>query len=96
MRSGDVVEPLQLATGDAIAYTITEGAYGTGSRVSVNYDGFVDDVAVGALVLVDGGIMGMDVVSIDGPDVACRVVDGGEMKSRRTPEHPGQERQQGG
>jgi len=83
VRSGDVVKPLQLRRGDPIVFTITEGADGTDGRLTVNYDGFVDDVAVGDLILVDGGLMSMEVKSVDGGDVVCEMVDGGEMKSRR-------------
>ena len=38
---------------------------------------------MGDRVLVDGGILSMDVVDVDSSSVACRVVDGGEMGSRR-------------
>jgi len=83
VRSGDVHEPLQLSRGDKVVYTISEGANGVDGRLSVNYDGFIDDVAVGDTVLVDGGIMSMEVISIDGNDVNCKVIDGGTMGSRR-------------
>lgn len=33
------------------------GATGKGGVISVNYDGFIDDVSVGDELLVDGGIM---------------------------------------
>ena len=83
VRSGDVHEPLELARGDKVTYTIEEGANGVDGRLSVNYDGFVDDVAAGDMILVDGGIMSMEVAEVDGNDVRCFVVDGGTMKSRR-------------
>ena len=34
VRSGDVHEPLQLATGDRVTFTIVEGADGSDNRVS--------------------------------------------------------------
>lgn len=83
VRSGDLTEPLQLTRGERVIFTITEGADGSGGRISVNYDGFVDDVSVGDVVLVDGGIMSMAVVAIEGPNVIADVLDGGIMKSRR-------------
>lgn len=88
VRSGDVQTPLCLKTGDRFIYSIddmriqlVEAPY----TVSINYDGFLDDVAVGDRVLVDGGILSMDVVTVDRDhgDVVCEVVDGGEMGSRR-------------
>lgn len=83
VRSGDLVEPLEMAPGDEFIFTIAEGANGTGRRVSVNYDGFIDDVSVGDTLLVDGGMQSLEIVRVEGKDVACRVVDGGTLKSRR-------------
>lgn len=89
VRSGDVPMPIRLSPGDTFVFTIHEGRvqFGDGEkhRVSINYDGFLEDVSVGDRVLVDGGILSMDVVEVDavGGDVVCKVVDGGEMGSRR-------------
>lgn len=83
VRSGDVAEPLQLAPGDAVVFTIQEGADGKDNRISVNYDEFVEDASVGDMLLVDGGIMSMEVQRITDTDVECRVVDGGTLGSRR-------------
>ena len=68
--------------GEEYTFTIAEGANGAGGRISVNYDGFIDDVSVGDTLLVDGGIQSLRIVAKDGPDVRTEVVDGGIMKSR--------------
>ena len=88
VRSGDVHTPLMLEQGDPFIFTIQEGRNQQEKapyRVSINYDEFIHDVAVGDRVLIDGGILSMDVVSIDKEhgDVMCTVVDGGSMGSRR-------------
>ena len=83
VRSGDVHEPLELEAGDGVTFTILEGANGEEGVLSVNYDGFVDDVEVGDIVLVDGGIMSMEVKGKTDTNVECSVIDGGTMKSRR-------------
>jgi len=88
IRSGDVHTPLILTAGDGLVFTIREGTTQQDEppyRVSINYDGFIDDVEVGDRVLIDGGILSMDVTRIDREhgDVVCQVVDGGEMGSRR-------------
>ena len=86
VRSGDVSTALLLQTGDTFTYTIDPSRVQLSAApytVSINYDGFLDDVAMGDRVLVDGGILSMDVVDVDSSSVACRVVDGGEMGSRR-------------
>lgn len=83
VRSGDLTQPLHLAPGEHVTFTITAGADGSGNRIGVNYDGFIDDVEVGDMLLVDGGIMSMLVKAKTDTDVLCEVVDGGAMKSRR-------------
>ena len=71
-----------LLPGDKYTFTIEEGANGANGRISVNYDGFVDDVSVGDILLIDGGINSLKILSVDGKDVVTEVVDGGMMKSR--------------
>lgn len=83
VRSGDLPEPLMMKTGDTYFFTIAAGADGKGGRIGVNYDGFIDDVAVGDVVLVDGGLLSLKVQSIKGKEVQVEVVDGGKFGSRR-------------
>ncbi|CAJ2666215.1 plastidial pyruvate kinase 2-like [Trifolium pratense] len=82
VRSGDLPQPINLTTGQEFTFTIQRGV-GTADCVSVNYDDFVNDVAVGDMILVDGGMMSMVVKSKTERTVKCEVVDGGELKSRR-------------
>ena len=84
VRSGDLSDPLELQPGDAFTFTITQKDIKTRKNtVTVNYDDFVNDVHVGDLLLVDGGMMSFEVVKIGATDVECKVVDGGVLKSRR-------------
>lgn len=71
--------------GDKYTFTTEEGANGTNNRISVNYDGFVNDVSVGDILLIDGGINSLRILSVEGRDVVTEVVDGGTMKSRYQP-----------
>ncbi|KAF5960108.1 hypothetical protein HYC85_001317 [Camellia sinensis] len=62
VRSGDVPQPIMLKEGQEFNFTIKRGV-STENTVSVNYDDFVNDVAVGDTILVDGnhGIVEIDV-----------------------------------
>ncbi|KAF7131501.1 hypothetical protein RHSIM_Rhsim09G0202700 [Rhododendron simsii] len=82
VRSGDLPQPIMLASGQEFTFTIQRGV-GTTDTVSVNYDDFVNDVEVGDMLLVDGGMMSLVVKSKTEDSVKCEVVDGGELKSRR-------------
>lgn len=50
--------------------------------VSVNYDGFAEDVNVGDELLVDGGMVRFEVIEKIGPDVKCKCTDPGLMLPR--------------
>ncbi|KAH9705185.1 Plastidial pyruvate kinase 3 [Citrus sinensis] len=82
VRSGDVPQPIILKEGQEFNFTIKRGV-STEDTVSVNYDDFVNDVEVGDILLVDGGMMSLAVKSKTKDLVKCIVVDGGELKSRR-------------
>jgi len=84
VRSGDLKEPLMLERGQRYTFTIkSETANGADGRIGVNYDGFIEDVSVGDVLLVDGGIQSFSVISKTDTDVEVEVIDGGEFKSRR-------------
>ena len=68
--------------GETYTFTVAEGANGTDGRVSVNYDGFIDDVSVGDILLVDGGLQSLKLKEKKGKDVLCEVLDGGTLTSR--------------
>ncbi|CAI9092344.1 OLC1v1027546C1 [Oldenlandia corymbosa var. corymbosa] len=82
VRSGDLPQPIMLEPGQEFTFTIRRGV-GTADCVSVNYDDFVNDVEVGDMLLVDGGMMSLLVKSKTEDSVKCEVIDGGELKSRR-------------
>ncbi|XP_062073699.1 pyruvate kinase isozyme G, chloroplastic isoform X2 [Humulus lupulus] len=82
VRSGDLPQPIMLEEGQEFNFTIKRGV-STENIVSVNYDAFVNDVEVGDMLLVDGGMMSLVVKSKTHDTVKCEVVDGGELKSRR-------------
>ncbi|KAK4489601.1 hypothetical protein RD792_005413 [Penstemon davidsonii] len=82
VRSGDLPQPITLTPGQEFTFTIRRGV-GAADSVSVNYDDFVNDVEVGDMLLVDGGMMSFLVKSKTEDSVKCEVVDGGELKSRR-------------
>ncbi|PKA60068.1 Pyruvate kinase isozyme G, chloroplastic [Apostasia shenzhenica] len=82
VRSGDVPQPILLAEGQEFNFTIKRGV-STENTVSVNYDDFINDVDVGDIILVDGGMMSLSVKAKTADTVKCVVLDGGELKSRR-------------
>lgn len=53
VRSGDVAQPILLKEGQEFNFTTKRGV-SSEDTVCVNYDGFVNDVEVGDILLVDG------------------------------------------
>jgi pyruvate kinase len=88
IRTGPVAEPIDLVAGDIFEFytkTPTEAV----RSVDVNYPGFPADVKVGATVLVDSGLIRMEVVEKDETHVRCRVITPGKLGSRRHINLPG-------
>jgi pyruvate kinase len=52
-------------------------------EIPIDYAHLAQDVAVGARILLDDGLMAMKVVEINGADVVCEVVYGGRLKPRK-------------
>ncbi|KAM7488343.1 hypothetical protein LguiB_025827 [Lonicera macranthoides] len=50
--------------------------------ITVNYDGFAEDVKIGDELLVDGGMVRFEVIEKLGPDVKCRCTDPGLLLPR--------------
>jgi pyruvate kinase len=90
IRTGPVVEPFDLASGDLFEFYTATPTPGT-RGVSVNYAGLPTDVNVGATILVDSGLMRLEVIEIDATHVRCRTITPGKIGSRRHINLPGVE-----
>ncbi len=74
--------------GDVVVITV-EPVVGTAARVSTTYASLADDVLPGARLLVDDGNLALDVIRVEGPDVVCRVVEGGVVSDHKGISLPG-------
>lgn len=83
VRTGDLKQDLALKIGDRLTLTIRHLAELEPYSVEVSHDGFVREVAVGDIVLVDGGMIRLKVVEVTRTDVRCEVLDEGLLTSRR-------------
>ncbi|NJK40902.1 MAG: pyruvate kinase [Acaryochloridaceae cyanobacterium SU_2_1] len=82
--------PITLHKGDAFALT-SQLTPGTATLSTVTYDKLVDEVDVGATILLDDGRVEMKVESIDQPSqtLHCRVVVGGQLSDSKGVNFPG-------
>jgi pyruvate kinase len=71
-------------------YTLTSAVVpGDEHAVSVNYPGLAGDVEPGMKILLDDGLIILEVLAVDGPEVRCRVETGGELKGNKGVNIPG-------
>lgn len=83
VRTGDVKQDLVLKKDDLLTLTVRRQAELEPYCVEVSYDGFVNEVALGDIVLIDGGMISLLVKRISGLDVQCECLDEGVLSSRR-------------
>ena len=71
-------------------FTLTgEDIIGNNEKVSVTFPQLAQNVNIGTKILIDDGLIGMEVIEIHGNDVICRVNNGGEVKDRKSINIPG-------
>lgn len=61
----------------------TDEVGGDEERVSITYKELPQDIAVGSSILIDDGLIGMQVERIDGADIVCRVLNGGVVSNNK-------------
>lgn len=79
---------ITLKEGDMFTLRVDDVA-GDETRVSVNYADLNKDLNPGDRVLINNGLVAMDVEEIVGPEIRCRVVIGGELSDRKSMSFPG-------
>ena len=71
-------------------FTLTsEDIEGTNEKVSVTYEDLYKDLKPGDSVLIDDGLIGLEVVSIEGKEIHCVVKNGGMVSDRKGVNLPG-------
>jgi len=89
IRTGDLPAKLNLKPGDTFEFTVRGEKSEDTHSVDVNYEGLVNDIAVGDTVLVDNGVIHMKVLSKDHHRIRCQVLTEGILGSRRHINLPG-------
>ena len=88
LRLGDIKEPFEIIEDDEITLT-SDDVEGSREKVSTSYKNLAKDIIPGNPVLINDGLIKLEVVSIKGNEVKCRVVNGGLMQSRKGINLPG-------
>ncbi len=81
---------IELITGQQTIVSMTE-VEGTPEKISVTYAGLIDDVHVGSKILLDDGLIGLEVTEIDRArgEIHTRVLNNGTLKNKKGVNVPG-------
>ncbi len=89
IRLGEVEENTVLEEGHQVNIT-TEEVKGDSKRISVNYEGLLDNVESGDEIRIDDGKIELEVNKVD-DEIEATVVFGGEISSRKAVNVPGKD-----
>ncbi len=93
IRTGDVEAPIELRPGEIFDFTVRPGTDRSSTEeirsVDVNYTNLINDIKVGDTVLVDNGLIRLEVLEKNDAHIRCRVLIPGELKSKRHINLPG-------
>ena len=77
---------VEVKAGDKIVVTAqptTEDWLGDASHISLDYLQLPSEAEAGSIILIDDGLVGLEVESIDGQDMTCKVLNNGLIGERK-------------
>ncbi len=77
-----------LKDGERFTFT-TENIIGNQTKVSVNYLNLVNELYIGDIILLNNGLLSFRVERIQGKNIECTVLCGGELSDRKSMSFPG-------
>ena len=80
---------VSLQAGQTFTFTTDQSVIGNNQQVAVTYQGFAADLAIGNTVLVDDGLLGMEVVEVTENTVVCKVLNNGDLGENKGVNLPG-------
>lgn len=81
---------IELISGSSSIISMTE-VEGTPEKFSITYEGLIEDVEVGSKILLDDGLIGLEVEQIDKPNglIHVKVLNSGTLKNKKGVNVPG-------
>ena len=79
---------ITLNDGDKFTFTSND-VVGCSKCVSVNYTNLPNELCTGDTILLNNGLLSFEVENINGADIECRVVCGGDLSDRKSMSFPG-------
>jgi pyruvate kinase len=79
MKDGSVM----LNEGDTLVITPEPIEEGTAERVHIDYATLAEDADVGGRILLDDGLLELQITAIEGKEIITEVIEGGPLRSRK-------------
>ena len=74
---------VSIKAGQKFTFTTDQSVVGDNERVAVTYENFAKDLKVGDIVLVDDGLLELDVTEIKGNEVICIARNNGDLGQKK-------------
>jgi len=87
IRVGDLAAPRELTRGQQVVFAPEDAA--SGDELPTTYDGLANDAKVGSRILLNDGLLSVEVTGVEPPRVRARVVDGGILTAHKGMNLPG-------
>ncbi len=81
-------QKIVLNDGDKFTFT-TDDIVGDETRVAVSYKNLTNELSVGDTILLSNGLLTFEVINIEGNNIECTTVFGGELSDRKSMSFPG-------
>jgi pyruvate kinase len=89
IRIGELSKPeIELKDGQAIKI-VTDDILGTAEKISSSYKELVEDAEIGNTILIDDGLIKLEVKNKTNSSLVCEVIEGGILKPRKGMNLPG-------
>lgn len=84
IRTGVLEDGKKVILKENDVFTLTtDDVVGNASKVSITYDGLVEDVQIGTKILIDDGLIELEVSHKDNNNIICKIINGGELGERK-------------
>lgn len=84
IRTGLLKDEKKVTLTEGQTYTLTtRDIVGDENIGHINYDGLNEDVTAGNRILIDDGLIELEVQQVNGTDIVCTVINGGELGMRK-------------
>ncbi|MBF0990809.1 MAG: pyruvate kinase, partial [Atopobium sp.] len=72
-----------LTTGESVIVTTDDDVIGNAQRFSLDYKNLPKEVKKGSIILIDDGLIGLEVDHVEGTDMHCKIINGGELGEKK-------------